>query len=1287
MAKPLVIVESPAKAKTIAGFLGSDYMVESSVGHIRDLPSDADEIPASLKGEPWARLGVDVDNGFKPLYVVVPGKRERVTRLRSLLKDASELYLATDEDREGESIAWHLMEVLNPRVPVKRMVFHEITREAIQRAVENWRELDRRLVDAQETRRILDRLYGYEVSPVLWRKVLPRLSAGRVQSVATRLLVERERARMRFRAASYWDIGGRFSATEGSFSALLASVDGSRLASGRDFDEGGNLSRQGVLLLDEAGARALAERLGGARFEVRSTEEKPWRRSPYPPFMTSTLQQEASRKLRLPAATTMRLAQDLYEAGYITYMRTDSTTLSDQALDAARGAVRELYGDEYLPASPRRYDKKVKNAQEAHEAIRPAGEQFRHPERSGLRGDQLRLYDLIWKRTVASQMADARGTSLQARIGATSSAGEEAEFGANGRVIGFPGFLRAYVEGSDDPEAQLEDREVRLPPLAVGQELQLQELSPEGHSTQPPARYTEASLVKALEELGVGRPSTYATIIGTIQARDYVWKKGTALVPSWTGFAVVGLLEKYFGRLVDYSFTAEMEEDLDDIARGGGEALPWLTRFYFGTPEGRPQGGPAGAEGMGLKQMVTDRLAEIDARAVNSIPIGDGASGIVVRVGKYGAYLQSPDGEKRVSVPPDLTPDELTVDRARELLDAPPPEKNDRELGQDPATGLPVLVRAGRFGPYVQLGRAEELSTKPRTASLLSGMVPEEIDLADALRLLTLPRALGADPASGEEVVADNGRYGPYVRRGTEYRSLESEGQLFTVSLDEALELFSKPRARRSRQAAAPLAELGPDPATGNAVVVKEGRFGPYVTDGTVNASLRRGDTIEALTIERAAELLAERRARAEADAASGAGPGRRGRPAAKKATKSTAAKSTGAKSTGTTSTTVPSTTTTTSLASQICSMSATQQSRYVPPNGNAQGLTPPSADNRTDTVVLPFYADYVKGRYNPSVRYVLGPAEMTGSIVASAAAEVNTQTDQWEVVLNFTGKGSNEFNKYAAAHYACYQQNPSNPPFCAQQAIELDATVESAPAIEAASFPGSATISGSTSAPFTSQQATDLANALNYGSLPVRFVAQNISNVSPQIGTDSLKAGAIAGAVAVLLVLIYLLVYYRALGLVVVLGICMSGALLYSITTLLSQTNGLALTLSGVIGLIVSVGVTADSCVVYFERLKEEVRSGRTVRASVEKGFSRAFRTILAADFSSFIAALVLYILTVGDVRGFAFFLGLATLLNVVTTYFFTRPLVILMGRRSALTGGGVLGVGRGLGAGGYEA
>ena len=859
--RPLVIVESPAKAKTIAGFLGKDFTVESSIGHIRDLPRNAGDVPAAYKGMPWARLGVDVDNDFKPLYVVTPEKRDQVRKLKALLKDASELYLATDEDREGESIAWHLLETLAPpaSLPVKRMVFHEITRAVIEHAVDNSRELDRRLVDAQEVRRILDRLYGYEVSPVLWKKILPKLSAGRVQSVAIRMIVERERARMRFRAAGWWDLEGTFGKAGGAdpagsdevFTATLVAVDGSRLATGKDFDEGGRLQRADAVRLDEAAARGLASRLDGRDFAVRSVEEKPFRRSPYAPFMTSTLQQEASRKLRFDAQRTMRTAQRLYENGYITYMRTDSTTLSETALTAARDQARRLYGDAYVPAQPRRYEKKVKNAQEAHEAIRPAGDDtFRTPDQVAgeLSGDDQRLYDLVWKRMVASQMSDATGTSAQVRLGATSSTGEDAEFAASGKVITFPGFLRAYVEGADDPEAELEDREVRLPQLAAGDPVDCSALEPKGHETQPPARYTEASLVKALEEMGVGRPSTYASIIGTILDRGYVWKKGAALVPSFVAFAVVKLLEQHFERLVDYGFTAGMEDDLDDIASGREEATPWLRKFYFG--EGEP----------GLKAMVSERLDEIDAREVNSIPL-DEAGDYVVRVGRYGPYVQH--GDRRASVPEELAPDELTMERAEELLSAP---SDERVLGTDPETGKAVVAKPGRYGPYVQLGGGEDDADKPKTASLFKDMALDTVSLDDALRLLQLPRVIGVDE-DGEEVSAQNGRYGPYVKKGSESRSLESEDQLLTVTLDEAKALLAQPKARRGQQAAAapPLRELGPDPASGKPVVVKEGRFGPYVTDGETNASLRKDDAVEDITIERAAELLQDRRDRGPA--------------------------------------------------------------------------------------------------------------------------------------------------------------------------------------------------------------------------------------------------------------------------------------------------------------------------------------------------------------------------------------------------------------------------------------
>ena len=862
----LVIVESPAKARTIAGYLGPDYVVESSIGHIRDLPGRSADIPAEKKKEPWARLGVDVDNGFEPLYVVHPDKKQQVAKLKAALRDADELLLATDEDREGEAIAWHLLEVLKPRVPVRRMVFHEITPEAIREAVANPRDINRNLVDAQETRRILDRLYGYEVSPVLWKKVMPRLSAGRVQSVATRLLVERERARMRFRSAGYWDLDATFDTGDGdprTFDATLVGLDGKRVATGRDFNESGQLTAD-VVHLDAGAAASLADRLSDATFAVKSVEERPYRRSPYPPFMTSTLQQEASRKLRFSAQVTMRLAQRLYENGYITYMRTDSTTLSDTALTAARDQARELYGANYVPASPRRYERKVKNAQEAHEAIRPAGDRFRTPQhvRGELGSDEYRLYELIWQRTVASQMADAAGQSVSVRVTGTVQ-DTTAEFAASGKVITFPGFLRAYVEETDDEQDEREDRERRLPQLTEGQSLEAEDISAQEHSTNPPARYTEASLVKALEELGIGRPSTYASILGTIQDRGYVFKRGTALVPSFTAFAVVGLLEQHFGRLVDYGFTAEMEDDLDEIANGERERAQWLAAFYFGTD--------GDSDGEGLKELVHHRLGEIDAREVNSIPIGVAASEdggpeqpVVVRVGRYGPYVQrGADGETsdRASVPEDLPPDELTVEKALSLLAK---QSDERLLGNDPTTHEPIVVRAGRYGPYVTTQPLDE-GVQPRTSSLFKTMDIESVTLDDALRLLSLPRTLGTDPGTGEEITVQNGRYGPYVKRGSESRSLESEEQLFTLSHDQALALLAQPKTRGRRAAAAPLRELGADPVSGKPVVVREGRFGPYVTDGESNASLRKGDSVEEITIERAAELLAERRAKGPA--------------------------------------------------------------------------------------------------------------------------------------------------------------------------------------------------------------------------------------------------------------------------------------------------------------------------------------------------------------------------------------------------------------------------------------
>ena len=857
MPKRLVIVESPAKAKTIAGILGGDFVVQSSVGHIRDLPNNAAEVPEAYKGEPWAKDGVDAQNDFKPLYVVPSRKKSVVTDLKRALKDVDELYLATDEDREGESISWHLLEVLSPRVPVKRMVFHEITRGAIEEALQHTRDLDMALVDAQETRRILDRLYGYRLSEVLWKKSNGR-SAGRVQSVAVRILVDRERDRMRFRAASYWDIEGTFSKrgdapVAEAFTAGLVEIDGRKLATGKDFSETGDLQRDAVVL-DEQGAVGLAQRLQNADFTVRSVEEKPYRRSPAAPFMTSTLQQEAGRKLGFAAARAMRAAQTLYENGYITYMRTDSTTLSETALQAARSLARQLYGDEYVPAQPRVYAKKVKNAQEAHEAIRPAGESFRMPDDVAreVGPDEGRLYELIWKRTVASQMADATGRTISVRLGALSSDGEDVVFATSGTVITFPGFQRAYVEGSDDPEGALSDRERRLPGLADGNALDVAGLEPQGHTTTPPARFTEASLVKRLEELGVGRPSTYAAIISTIldPSRNYAFKKGSALVPTFRGFAIVQLLERHFDKLIDYGFTASMEDDLDRIASGEGERVPWLQSFYFGN------GSP------GLKAMVTEHLDEIDPNEVNRIRIGEDDNGtpVTVRVGKYGPYIEY--GDDKASIPEDLPPDELTVERAIELVQAP---SADRDLGTDPDTGLPVVARAGRYGPYVQLGTPEAGSkTKPKTASLLKDMSLDTITLDDALRLLTLPRTVGVDPADGVEITVQNGKYGPYLKKGTDSRSLESEEQLFTLGLDQALSILAQPKTRgRGRGTAAPpLRELGADPETGAAIVIKDGRFGPYITDGAVNVTVPRGESPETVSPERAAELLAEKRAK-----------------------------------------------------------------------------------------------------------------------------------------------------------------------------------------------------------------------------------------------------------------------------------------------------------------------------------------------------------------------------------------------------------------------------------------
>ena len=836
----LVIVESPAKARTIAGYLGRDFVVESSIGHIRDLPGRASDVPKE-KRERYGKLGVDVEQGFDPLYIVDADKKHVVTDLKKKLKESDELLLATDEDREGEAIAWHLKEVLNPKVPVRRMVFHEITKDAIQRALDETREIDERLVDAQETRRILDRLYGFEVSPVLWKKVMPRLSAGRVQSVATRLVVDRERERMRFVAAAYWDILGTFD--PGSFDARLLAVDGKRVAQGRDFGEDGAPTSAAVLVLDEGAARSIATDLEGRSFTVEKVDEKPYTRRPAAPFRTSTLQQEASRKLRFSSQTTMRIAQRLYENGHITYMRTDSVTLSDAALKAARAHAARVYGPETVPAEPRRYERAVANAQEAHEAIRPAGDVFRTPDelRGELSRDELALYDLVFKRTVASQMKDASGQTVSIELGATTAAGVATTFRASGTVITFPGFLKAYESGRDEPKE--DDEERRLPHLAVGQTLEASALEPQGHETSPPARYTEASLVKALEERGIGRPSTYASIMGTILDRGYVYKKGTALVPTFLAFAVTQLLERHFDQLVDYDFTARLEDDLDRIAAGNEERVDWLRRFYFG--DGDP----------GLHALVTDHLEGIDAREVNSIAIP--GTDIVARVGKYGPYLER--GEQRASLPEDLAPDELTPERAEELLAQP--SGAERSLGTHPETGREIAAKDGRYGPYVTEVLPDGEDGKPRTASLFSSMSLDTITLDEAVELLTLPRTLpGSD---GEEILVSNGRYGPFVKKGSETRSLESEGQLLTLTVDQAEAILAQPKQRRGRGAAKPpLKELGPDPESGKPLVVKDGQFGPYVTDGETNASLRKGDDPEGLTIERALELLAERRAK-----------------------------------------------------------------------------------------------------------------------------------------------------------------------------------------------------------------------------------------------------------------------------------------------------------------------------------------------------------------------------------------------------------------------------------------
>lgn len=975
--KKLVIVESATKAKKIQKYLGDGYIVEASVGHIRDLPRGAADVPAKYKKERWARLGVNVDDDFQPLYVVSPDKKKKVADLKAKLKQADELYLATDPDREGEAIAWHLLQVLKPKVPVRRMVFHEITPEAIRDAAANTRELDLDLVDAQETRRVLDRLYGYEVSPVLWKKVMPRLSAGRVQSVATRVIVERERERMAFVAADYWDLTATLatgapadadSTDPASFEATLVGVDGARVAQGRDFGDDGKLksgkAQKNVTVLDKARAEALADGLTGKVLAVSDVDEKPYTRRPYAPFMTSTLQQEAGRKLHFTSERTMRIAQRLYENGHITYMRTDSTTLSASGIDAARRQAKELYGAAYVADSPRQYTRKVKNSQEAHEAIRPAGESFMTPGALAgrLDAEEFRLYELIWQRTVASQMSDARGTSMKVTVSGTAAGGEDVDFQATGRTITFPGFLKAYVETTRTASGRdvADNAEKALPVLTTGDTLDAEKITADGHTTHPPARYTEASLVKAMEEMGIGRPSTYASIIKTIQDRGYVVPRGSALVPSWTAFAVVGLLEQNFGSLVDYDFTSSMEDELDEIARGEENRSHWLKGFYFGDDHASDATAETVARLGGLLHLVGDNLEQIDARKVNSIKLYDDDEGVpvYVRVGRYGAYLErvkpvpagAPEGTEpevqRANLPESMTPDELTRDAAEKLFATP---QGGRELGVNPANGRMIVAKEGRYGPYVtekvkddeearvtaeaektvdaerdaedaaraaegkkplsretktaankKAKRIKEIleeTLKPKTASLLSSMDPATVTLEDALKLMSLPRVVGVDPTDGETITAQNGRFGPYLKKASDSRSLASEDQIFTVTLDEARRIYAEPKRRGRAAAKPPLKQLGDNDVSGKPMTVKEGRFGPYVTDGTTNASLRRGDSPETMTDARGNELLSERRAK---EAANGGAPAKstRKRTTKKAAAKKTAKKASAKKST-----------------------------------------------------------------------------------------------------------------------------------------------------------------------------------------------------------------------------------------------------------------------------------------------------------------------------------------------------------------------------------------------------
>ncbi|WP_018297915.1 type I DNA topoisomerase [Corynebacterium lubricantis] len=956
--KTLVIVESQTKAKKIQTYLGDDYIVEASVGHIRDLPGRAADIPDKYKKEPWAKLGVNPEDGFEPIYVVSQDKKKKVADLKAKLKQSDKLLLATDPDREGEAIAWHLLEVLQPKVPVERMVFNEITESSIKEAAENTRELDTDLVDAQETRRILDRLYGYEVSPVLWKKVMPRLSAGRVQSVATRVIVERERERMAFISAEYWDLTatvntGREGTTEepAEFDTKLSSVEGRRVAQGRDFTDRGELKKTNddVYVVDKAAAEKLSDALDKQPMSVAAVETKPYTRRPYAPFMTSTLQQEAGRKLHFTSARTMRIAQRLYENGHITYMRTDSTSLSNQGLKAARDAATELYGANFVSSSPRTYDRKVKNSQEAHEAIRPAGERFATPGQlaNSLDAEEFKLYELIWQRTVASQMADAKGESMKVTVAGTATTGEAVEFTATGRTITFPGWLRAYSDGQDTKESH-------LPNLAQGDPLTAVKIEADGHSTNPPARYTEASLVKKMEELGIGRPSTYASIIKTIQDRGYVFVRGNALVPSWVAFSVVGLLEDNFDTLVDYDFTSSMEDELDEIASGRSDRTEWLNGFYFGDADANDSMAESIARRGGLKSMIEGNLESIDARQVNSLKLFDDSEGraVNVRVGRYGPYIERQVGidnegqpeYQRANLPESATPDEVTLEMAEKLFATP---QTGRELGENPANGRTIVAREGRYGPYVtelvredekekavaeaekvlaeeraaedaqraaEGKRAKNWETKtaekqkekrigelvderlmPKTASLFSSMESATITLDEALKLLSLPREVGEDPADGEMITAQNGRYGPYLKKGTDSRSLANEEQIFEITLDEARRIYAEPKRRGRAAAKPPLKMLGDNDVSGKPMTVKDGRFGAYVTDGETNASLQRGDTPETMTDQRANELLSARRSR---EAEGGSTTKKTTKKAAKKSTSKTSAKKTTKKGT-----------------------------------------------------------------------------------------------------------------------------------------------------------------------------------------------------------------------------------------------------------------------------------------------------------------------------------------------------------------------------------------------------